>query len=233
VHRLRPGPRRGRGAVVDDPKAIVRAGYDAIAGRYAEWAASFESPVGAWLAKFVERVPAGARVLELGCGGDNPATRVLAGRYDYLGVDLSPVQVERSRHGMSGGQFEVADATELDYEPGTFDGVVSLFMLGHVPRAEQGPLLHRIAEWLRPGGSLLATMGTASADDEVEPEWLGAPMFFASFDEETNSRLLREAGLESVEARVVPFEEPGHGLVRFMWVLAQKSHFRHEPVTQP
>jgi SAM-dependent methyltransferase len=231
VHRLRPGDRNRGGAPVDEPQEIVRAGYDAIADRYAAWAASFETPVGAWLAKFVERVPAGARVLELGCGGGNRATRVLAERYEYLGVDLSPVQIERSRAAMPGVRFEVGDATSLEQEIATLDGIVSLFMLGHVPRAEQASLLQRVGAWLRPGGWLLATMGTAAAEDEVDPDWLGAPMFFASFDEPTNYLLLREAGLDTVEARVVPFEEPGHGLVRFMWVLAQKSHSRHEADT--
>jgi SAM-dependent methyltransferase len=231
VHRLRPGDRRCRGAPVDDPKEIVRSGYDAIAERYAEWAASFESPVGAWLAKFVERVPARSRVVELGCGGDNPSTRTLAARYDYLGVDLSRAQLERARRTLPEAQFEPADATRLELEPGSCDGVVSLFMLGHVPRDEQAPLLRRIAGWLRPGGTLLATMGTANAHDEVEADWLGAPMFFASFDEETNRELLAGAGFDPVEARVVPFEEPGHGLVRFMWVLAEKSHSRPESGT--
>ena len=233
MHRLRPGDRRRVGAPVDDPKEIVRAGYDAIAARYAAWAASFETPVGAWLAKFVERVPAGAQVLELGCGGGNPSTRVLAERYEYVGIDLSPVQVERSRAALPGARFEVGDATSLEREDATLDGIVSLFMLGHVPRVEQEPLLERIAGWLRPGGWLLATMGTAAAEDEVDPDWLGAPMYFASFDEATNHRLLRDAGLDVVEGRVVPFEEPGHGLVRFMWVLAQKSHSRHEGVSHP
>jgi SAM-dependent methyltransferase len=204
-----------------------------MAARYAAWAGSFETPVGAWLAKFAERVPAGARVLELGCGGDNPATRVLAERYEYLGVDLSPVQIERSRAAMPGVRFEVGDATSVEQGAATLDGIVSLFMLGHIPRAEQGSLLERIAAWLRPGGWLLATMGTAATEGEVDPDWLGAPMFFASFDEATNGRLLREAGLDAAEARVVPFEELGHGLVRFMWVLAQKSHSRHEVVSQP
>lgn len=231
MHRLRSGDRGRGGADVGDPKEIVRAGYDAIADRYAEWAASFESPVARWLAKFVERVPEGARVLELGCGGDNPSTRELVSRYDYLGVDLSGAQIERARRASPGARFEVGDATRLELEPASFDGVVSLFMLGHVPRAEQGPLLARIAGWLRQGGWLLATLGTAEAEDEVDDDWLGAPMFFASFDEEANRRLLERAGLELVDARVVPFEEPGHGLVRFMWVLALKSHSRHEPVT--
>ena len=231
MHRLRPGDRRGGGAAVDDPKEIVRAGYDAIADRYAEWSASFESPVAGWLAKFAELVPAGARILELGCGGDNPSTRALAARYDYLGVDLSPAQLERARRALPAARFELADATELRLEPASFDGIASLFMLGHVPRAQQGPLLRRIGEWLRPGGVLLATLGTAEADDEVEADWLGAPMFFASFDEATNRGLLGAAGLEPIDVRVVPFEEPGHGLTRFMWVLARKPHSRHEAAT--
>jgi SAM-dependent methyltransferase len=215
----------------DDPKSIVRAGYDAIADRYAEWAASFETPVGDWLARFCERVPAGADVLELGCGGDNPSTRALAKRYAYVGVDLSPVQLERARRACPGGRFVLGDVVDVDLGDAAFDGVVSFFMLGHVPRAEQRHVLGRAAAWLRPGGWLLATLGTADADDEVEADWLGAPMFFASFDETTNRRLLEEAGFVLRDARVVPFEEPGHGLVRFMWVLAQKAHLHDEVVT--
>ena len=166
----------------------------------------------------------GGRVLELGCGGDNPSTRELVSRYDYLGVDISPEQLSRAQSAFPGARFLLADATAVELEAGCFDGVVSLFMLGHVPRAEQGPLLARMAGWPRPGGWLLATLGTAGAEDMVEEEWLGAPMFFASFDEETNRRMLSEAGFELVDARVVPFEEPGHGLVRFMWVLARRAN---------
>jgi SAM-dependent methyltransferase len=206
---------------VSDPKEIVRTGYDAIADTYAEWSASFESPVGGWVARFAEEVPEGARVLELGCGGDNPSTRTLSDRYDYLGVDLSPAQLERAREAFPAARFQLADVTGLDFEPASFDGVVSLFMLGHIPRAEQAPLLGRIASWLRPGGWLLATFGTADTDDQVTEDWLGAPMLFASFDEQTNRDLLAAAGFESVDVRVVPFDEPSHGLTRFMWTLAR------------
>lgn len=218
---MEPDIRYARSGGVAGPKDVVRRGYDEIAERYADWAASFETPAARWLAKFFELVPAGARVLELGCGGENPATRRLVERYDYVGVDISAGQLERAGKAFPGTRFVLGDVAEVELEDDSFDGVVSLFMLGHVPRAEQGLVLARIASWLRPGGLLLATMGTADADDEVEDDWLGAPMFFASFDEETNWRLLVAAGFELVEARVVPFEEPGHGLVRFMWVLAR------------
>ena len=165
-------------------------------------------------------------MLELGCGGENPSTQELASRYDYVGVDISSGQLERARRAFPGARFVLGDASAVELEADSFDGVVSLFMLGHVPRAEQGPLLRRIAAWLRPRGWLLATLGTADDAGMVEDDWLGAPMFFASFDEETNRRLLTGAGFELVDARVVPFEEPGHGLVRFMWVLARPGPAR-------
>ena len=54
-------------------------------------------------------------------------------------------------------------------------------------------------------------------------------MFFSGFDEETNQRLVREAGLAIVESRVEvmhePESEPGKGdaEVAFHWILARKS----------
>ena len=204
----------------DDPKRIVADGYDAIAERYADWAASFESPTLAWVDKLLARLEDGAQVLELGCGGGGPATQALAARHEVLGVDISPRQVERARERVPGARFLCADATGLELEPARFDAVVSLHMLGHVPRVEQAPLLRSIADWLKPGGRLLATMGTGGAPDEVEDDWLGAPMFFASFDERTNLQLLEDAGFVVEEAKVIPVEEPGHGVVSFMWVLA-------------
>ena len=136
-------------------------------------------------------------MLELGCGGGGPATQRLAERHRLLGVDISPRQIERAQERVPNATFRCADATALELEPASFDAIVSLYMLGHVPRAEQAPLLGSMASWLREGGYLLATMGTANADDEVDDDWLGAPMFFASFDEAENRRMLADAGLRA------------------------------------
>ena len=176
-----------------------------------------------WVEKLLGLIAEGSDVLELGCGGGGPATLRLAERNRLLGVDISPRQIERAQERVPGATFRCADATALELEPDSFDAIVRLYMLGHVPRAEQASLLALMASWLREGGYLLATMGTANADDGVADDWLGAPMFFASFDEGENGRMLAYAGFELIEAKVIPVEEPGHGLVSFMWVLGRKS----------
>jgi SAM-dependent methyltransferase len=209
--------------VTDDPQELVRRGYDAMSERYNAWADSFASPEREWVDKLLERLAAGAGVLDLGCGGGRHGAASLAAEHRYTGIDISEAQLRRARARIPGAAFLRADVTTLAFEPESFDAVVSLFLFGHLPRAEHEPLLRRIASWLRPGGLFLGTLGTGGTKGVVEEDWLGVPMFFASFDEATNVQLLERAGLEIDEARVVPYEEPGHGLVRFMWVLATRA----------
>jgi SAM-dependent methyltransferase len=208
-------------AVVRNPKEIVARGYDAIALRYAEWAGAVVSPALDWLRELDSRLPDGADVLELGCGRGVPGTRELARRHRVTGVDISAVQIELARHHVPEASFVRADAIELDIAPGSLDAVVALYFFGHVPVDEQRELVGRIAVWLREGGLFLATVGAGEAGQEVEPDWLGAPMFFASLGGDSYIPLLRECGLEPLRDEVIVQQEPGHGDVAFHWVLAQ------------
>jgi predicted TPR repeat methyltransferase len=208
-------------AVAGNPKEIVARGYDAIALRYAEWAGQVKSPALDWLRDLDARLPDASEVLELGCGRGVPGTRELARRHRVTGVDISAVQIELARHHVPEASFVHADAAELDVAAGTLDAVVALFFFGHVPVDEQRDLISRIAVWLDDGGLLLATFGAGTAGEDVDPDWLGAPMFFASLGGDSYIPLLRESGLEPLRDEVLVQHEPGHGEVAFHWVLAQ------------
>jgi cyclopropane fatty-acyl-phospholipid synthase-like methyltransferase len=208
-------------AVARDPKEIVARGYDAIALRYAEWAGQIASPVLGWLRDLDARLRAGADVLELGCGRGVPGTRELARRHRVTGVDISAAQIELARHHVPEASFVHADALDLEIAPGSLDAVVALYVFGHVPADEQRELISRIAAWLRDGGFLLATFGVGERGEDVDDDWLGAPMFFASLGGDAYLPLLRELGLDVLREEVVAQHEPGHGDVAFHWVLAR------------
>lgn len=208
-------------AVARDPKEIVARGYDAIALRYAEWAGQVESPALEWLRELDGHLPDGADVLELGCGRGVPGTRQLARRHVVTGVDISAVQIELARHHVPEASFVHADALELDVAAGSFDAVVALYLFGHLPVHEQRELVHRTALWLRDGGLLLATFGAGEPGEDVDHDWLGAPMYFASLGGDAYLPLLRDCGLEPLREEVIVQHEPGHGDVAFHWVLAR------------
>jgi SAM-dependent methyltransferase len=208
-------------AVARNPKEIVARGYDAIALRYAEWAGQVESPALEWLRDLDARLPDGSDVLELGCGRGVPGTRELARRHRVTGVDISAVQIELARHHVPEASFVHADAAELDVAAGSLDAVVALYFFGHVPADEQRDLISRIAVWLDEGGLLLATFSAGEAGWDLDPDWLGAPMFFASLGGNSYIPLLRESGLEPLRDEILVQHEPGHGDVAFHWVLAR------------
>ena len=214
------GEKAGR-AVARDPKEIVARGYDAIALRYAEWASRIDSPALEWVRDLDGRLRDGSELLDVGCGRGVPVTRELSRRHRVTGVDISGVQIELARHHVPEAGFIHADALDLDIAADSFDAVVALYVFGHIPASQQPELLGRISRWLRSGGLLLATFGAGEAAEEVDDDWLGAPMLFASLGADAYLPLLRDCGLEPVRNAVIVQREPGHGDVAFHWVLAE------------
>jgi SAM-dependent methyltransferase len=207
---------------VTDPRTeLVGAGYDAMADTWESWSAQIEDdPRHAWASDLAGRLSSGARVLELGCGGGTRETRELASRFEVTGVDLSERQLERARERAPEARFVQGDFTALDFEPGSFDAVVSFYAFNHVPRELLAPLLARIHSWLASPGWLMTAFGT-SDEEAWTGDFLGAPTFFSSFAPPVNSQLVRDAGFTIERDEVVSITEP-EGPTRFQWILAQR-----------
>jgi 2-polyprenyl-3-methyl-5-hydroxy-6-metoxy-1,4-benzoquinol methylase len=190
---------------IDDPKDLVRRGYDALSWHYRRDDAD-DGAYGPWLAALRERLPAGAQVLDLGCGCGIPVARSLANAgYAVTGVDFSNVQLQRARRLVPTARLLHADAAKVTFPAATFDAVICLYMLFHLPLAEQPLLLGRIAGWLRPGGWLLATTAKR-AWTGIEDGWLSgpAPMWWSQAGAATYRDWIRHAGLELAAEELVP-----------------------------
>ncbi len=117
-------------------KRVVDTGYDRVAERY--------------LAS--KAFPPDAAVLDLGCGVGVPVTRWLTQRFAVTGVDICARQLKLARQHVPAAKFLKADMTDLSFAPETFEAVVALHSIIHVPRAEHPALAGKIHSWLKPGG---------------------------------------------------------------------------------
>jgi ubiquinone/menaquinone biosynthesis C-methylase UbiE len=212
------------------PQDVVAAGYDAMSERYAAWQSEITGdPRDRWTQQLLSTLPERPDVLELGCGAGIEPTPTFARNGRLTGIDISRAQIERARKTLPDAELIHGDFTAVTFPPGSFDAVVALFTLTHVPAAELPALLGRVATWLRPHGLFLATFGSGPAHESVVDDFLGAPMFFSGFAEEMNERLVREARLEILESKVEvmhePESEPGQGAAdaAFHWILARKD----------
>ena len=154
-----------------------------------------------------------SRVLDIGCG--TGTTSIAAARHarQVLGVDLSPVLIERARARAArhaNVAFEVADAQTAAFEP-TFDVVISRFglMFFADPRAAFANLRRALVpggrlvtvcwqsldrnDWMRVPGNALAQV--VPLGDLAEPGQPG-PFSLSSPDELTN--LLGDTGWDDI-----------------------------------
>ena len=205
-----------------DPKQIIANGYDHIAEKHEEWASDIRVEERAkYTSVLLENLPKGAEVLELGCGSGIPTTQQLAEKFCVTGVDISARQVALAQQKISSAKFIHADMTKLDFPIESFDAVAAFYSIIHVPRQEQAELLRKIASWLRSPGLLVATMGAYATEAYINDNWLGTPMYWSSFDSETNRQLVQETGLDiirAIEETADEFDVP----ITFLWVIAQK-----------
>lgn len=196
-----------------DERDLVRRGYDALSYHYRRDDAD-DGRYAPWLATLHTRLPAGAAVLDIGCGCGVPVARSLADAgHQVTGVDISDVQIERARRLVPSGTFIRVDATRLNLQPVSFDAVVCLYALIHMPLPEQPRLIGRIASWLRPGGWLLATVGH-NAWTGTEDNWLDgpAPMWWSHTDAATYRSWLLHTNLMITSQEFIPEGAGGHTL---------------------
>lgn len=205
----------------EDVRRVIEDGYDEMADRFAAWQREIEGSTRLErIEALLDLLPAAPDVLELGVGAGVRSSRLLAERGRLTGVDVSGEQLRRARERIPHATFLHADFTELELDAASFDAAVAAYVLNHVPQEELGPLLRRVAGWLRPGGYFLGTFPTTD-NPGWRGEWLGVEMFFAGFPPEENRRLVEEAGLELLGDEIEVSVEP-EGEARFQWLLARR-----------
>jgi SAM-dependent methyltransferase len=203
-----------------DPKRLVAESYDRIGERYLQWRApQHEEGTGPWLSILREHLAPRSKVLDLGCGAGIPLTRALAESFEVIGVDISARQIQLARSNVPGVRFINADIAAVDFPSATFDAAVGSYSFIHIPRAEHEALFRKIADWLKPGGLLLANFGLGNREVDYKNDWLGVPMFWSSFDAPGERAALASAGFELLIDRIETETEDGRPH-RWLLVLA-------------
>jgi SAM-dependent methyltransferase len=147
------------------------------AAAYAGWA---KAP-SAQLKAFLALLPAGASILELGCGAGNHSAEMLAAGFRLRATDGSPEMAAIAARRL-GHPVETMLFGELD-EREAHDGVWASACLLHVPRDELADVLVRIRRALKPDGVFYASfkIGEGAGRDSLgryynypSPDWLQA-----------------------------------------------------------
>lgn len=153
------------------------------------------------LAAFMAGLPAGGRVLDLGCGPGHAAAHLQAAGFRPDPVDASPQMVALANR-LHDVPARLATFDEIAAEA-EYDGVWANFSLLHAARADLPRHLAALARALRPGGLIHVGMKTGTGEGR---DHLGRYYTFVTVAELV--ALVTAAGF----ADVTTFEGEGRGL---------------------
>jgi SAM-dependent methyltransferase len=132
-------------------------GYDAFAAEF--MARRERSSIGvASILTWARSLPAGASILDLGCGSGTPVAEALAGDgFAVFGVDASPRMVAAFRQRLPHAVAACEAVEESKFFDRTFDGVIAVGLIFLLAEREQRALIAAVARVLKPGGLFLFT----------------------------------------------------------------------------
>ncbi|MBO4687461.1 MAG: class I SAM-dependent methyltransferase [Clostridiales bacterium] len=104
---------------------------------------------------FLELVPSGGKILDLGCGAGSATVHFMKSGYQVTAVDGCAEMVDHTWN-ISGCQARQLLFEELDYSD-VFDGVWACASLLHVHKAELPDILRLVHKALKEGGVLYAS----------------------------------------------------------------------------
>jgi SAM-dependent methyltransferase len=86
-------------------------------------------------------------VLDLGCGSDSPIK--YCNVYQSVGVDGFPSSVKDSKNKRIHNQYVLSDLRNLNFKPTSFDAVILIEVIEHLPKKEGILLLEKVETWAR------------------------------------------------------------------------------------
>ena len=173
---------------------------------------------GRWL---IDRLPPGARILDLGCGSGLPTAVQLADAgFEVVGTDESGRMLDLARNRVPGALFLQRDMRDVGEDLGMFDGVVSFFSLIMLPRADIVKVLAAVRERLTDEG--LLAIGMVYGDMDYIPIcFLGASTFATCYPTDQLVQVVTEAGFDVVDVDEVDVQAEPERVERQIFLRAK------------
>jgi SAM-dependent methyltransferase len=151
---------------------------------------------GAWLDRFTEHLPQGAKILDLGCGSAEPIARHLIEQgFAVDGVDTSPTLIALCRSRFPDRCWHIADMRTFAVGR-TFHGLLAWDSFFHLSGDDQRGMFSVFRRLAGRGTVLMFTSGPSHG--ESVGSYRGEPLYHASLAAEEYEALLASNGFRVV-----------------------------------
>ena len=169
------------------------------------------------LEKFTELLPSLGRILDAGSGVGIPVSQFLVKKgFRVTGVDISKKMIDLAKENVSEAVFHQRNILELDFPNDSFDGIICVYTLWHIPRANHSSIIGNFHRMLKDNGILVLNTGTY--ESEGMSEFFGEPMLWSTNNPKKTLAFVKEMGFDIIFEGILKL-----GGERQYWIFAKKT----------
>lgn len=205
---------KNKDALTDEISEMVAGSYDLIGHDYhlTRRIHKFDSE----LQRFSDLLPEYAKILDAGSGSGVPASKYLSKLgHNVTGIDISEGMLESARKNVPQAKFIKMNMRDLSFKSESFDGVVSVFAIFHIPKQYHQDVLSEFHRVLKSGGILMFNQSVRAMDGISR--FFGEPMMWSNYHPVETLEIVEDLGFEILfEGNLVR-----GGEIQY-WVIARK-----------
>ena len=168
------------------------------------------------LEQLSELLPSSGHVLDAGCGVGKPTSEFLTKRgFNVTGVDISKKMIDLAKVNVPDARFYQRNILTLDFPDSTFDGVVCVYTLWHIPRMNHPTIIRNFHRMLKDDGILV--LNTGIHESEGMSTFFGEPMLWSTNDPKKTLEGVKELGSHIIYEGILTL-----GGERQYWIFAKK-----------
>lgn len=169
------------------------------------------------LVKFTELLPSSAQVLDAGCGVGTPVSQFLVRKgFQVTGVDISKKMIDLAKENVPEATFYHRNILTLDFPNDSFEGIICIYTLWHIPRTNHSSILENFHRMLKDNGILV--LNTGIYESEGMSEFFGEPMLWSTNNPKKTLAFVKEMGFDIIFEGILKL-----GVERQYWIFAKKT----------
>lgn len=169
------------------------------------------------LKKFADLLSDSGEVLDAGCGVGIPVSQFLVTNgFKVTGVDISKKLIDRAKQNVPKASFYQKNILTLDFPSNSFDGLICVYTLWHIPRSEHSSIIENFHRMLKQNGILVINIGVFESDGMSK--FFGERMLWSNNSPEKTLAFVMDVGFEILFEGILNL-----GGEKQYWIFAKKT----------
>ena len=169
------------------------------------------------LEKFAALLPSSSEVLDAGCGVGTPVSQFLVNMgFNVTGVDISKKLIDLAKQNIPEASFYQKNILTLDFPNDSFDGIICVYTLWHIPRTDHSSIIENFHRMLKDNGILVINTGIFESDGMSR--FFGERMLWSNNSPEKTLEFVKGAGFEILFEGILNL-----GGEQQYWIFAKKE----------